>query len=76
MEWTVARVTTNTTPAREAEGRHPQRKLCRAERGIIGKAGMGKEAFCGLVIFTVMSVRRSSSFLACASSTSHSSGDG
>lgn len=44
--------------------------------GIIGKAGRERGVFVAWSFFTVMSVRRSSSFLVRVSSTSHSSDDG
>lgn len=50
MEWTVARATQHTTPAGEAEGRHPRRD-CAGRRGHHWESGEGKRRFCGLVIF-------------------------
>lgn len=75
MEWTVARATQHTTPAGEAEGRHPRRD-CAGRRGHHWESGEGKRRFVAWSFFTVMSVRRSSSFLVRVSSTSHSSDDG
>lgn len=75
MEWTVARATIHNSSRRGSRGAILDGTVQGGE-GIIGKAGRERGVFVAWSFFTVMSVRRSSSFLVRVSSTSHSSDDG